>query len=435
MIRVFIKGQELRVSSPLIASDTIDYLEAAFHFQTSEWDGLEKWAHFSLGDLNYLIKLTDDQIHKSDHLNLSAGIWQVWLHGNEISDGTVTERITTNIASFTVEKSGVLNGEPLPISPPSFGETVYAEVQELERRVTKIEKEGGGGGTTTLEEVDPAKVIFSDGLLTTYELGKVKLENGIGTLVEPGGNLLDFFDVFMDEKVPETVEPSVSLTFSQAKAYEVGTTVTPSYSASLKPGSYTYGPETGVVASEWAITDTDGNSADTASGSFPELTVADGISYRITAKATYGTGAMPVTNTGNDYPDGQIEAGTKSATSGAITGYRNTFYGTLTAKSDITSDIVRGLTGKSGKTLANGNAFTVTIPVGALRVVFAYPATLRDVTSVKDVNGMNAEISSSFTKQTVNVEGANGYTAISYKVYTLDFANANDTANKFTVQI
>ena len=73
--------------------------------------------------------------------------------------------------------------------------------------------------------------------------------------------------------------------------------------------------------------------------------------------------------------------------------------------------------------------------MGALRVVIAYPATLQDVTSIKDVNGMGAEISSGFTKQTVNVEGAGGHKAIAYKVYTMDFAEANDTANTFDVII
>ena len=286
-----------------------------------------------------------------------------------------------------------------------------------------------------IDQVTPDKVIFPNGATTTYQIGKVTLENGMGTLVEPGGSLADFFNNFVDEKNPETTDPSVSITFSQAKAYEVGTKVTPSYSATLNPGSYTYGPETGVTASAWEVTDTAGNKKTTASGSFPQLQVTDGISYKITAKATHGAGSVPVTNTGSNYTDGQIPSGSKSATSGAITGYRNTFYGTLTAKSAPTSDIIRGLVGKSNKALSNGNSFTVTVPVGALRVVIAYPATLRDVTSIKDVNGMNAEIKSSFASSTLNVEGAGDYKAISYKIYILDFAEANNTANKFTVQI
>ena len=190
-----------------------------------------------------------------------------------------------------------------------------------------------------------------------------------------------------------------------------------------------------MTASSWEVTDTEDNTLTAASGSFPALTVADDTSYKITAKASYEAGAIPVTNLGNEHTAGQIKAGSKQATSLAITGYRNSFYGALAEKSELTSDIIRGLDGVSGAELSNGSSFEVEIPVGALRVVIAYPATLRDVSSIKDVNGMSAEISSSFTPQTVQVEGAAGYTAIDYKVYTLDFANANDTANTFTVTI
>ena len=290
-------------------------------------------------------------------------------------------------------------------------------------------------GTFVPKEVGADKIIFPDGLNTTYEIGKVKLENGMGTLVKPGGTLEDFFNAFVDEKNPTITQPSVSLSFPEAKSYEVGTYITPTYSASLNPGSYTYGPDTGITAVAWEVSDTAGHTSDSASSSFEELQIIDGISYKITATAAHGEGSIPRTNIGNDYLDGRITAGFKSATSSAATGYRRSFYGTTTDKNEVTSDVIRGLSGKSSKALANGNSFTVNIPVGAMRVVIAYPATLRDVTSVKDVNGMNAEIASSFIKQNVDVEGANNYDAISYKVYTLDFAKPNDVTNTFTVTI
>lgn len=291
-------------------------------------------------------------------------------------------------------------------------------------------------GDLTPDSMPAEGVIFDEDLLTTTAIGNIELDNGQAIIPAKGKTLKQVFEtIFVKESNPTITQPSVSLTFDQAKAYEVGTKVTPTYSASLTTGGYSYGPDTGIVPTSWEVTDTDDNSLNTASGSFPEIQVIDGTSYKVTAKATYEDGTVPLTNTGNKYADGQIKAGNKSATSAAITGYRNSFYGTLTSKSDITSDIVRALSGKSGKALSNGSSFTVTIPVGALRVVIAYPATLRDLTSVQDVNGMNAEIASSFTQQLVDVEGANNYTAIGYKVYVLDFANANDTANKFTVQI
>ena len=48
---------------------------------------------------------------------------------------------------------------------------------------------------------------------------------------------------------------------------------------------------------------------------------------------------------------------------------------------------------------------------------------------------MNAEIKTAFTKYTVDVEGANNYTAKSYKVYVMDFASANDVANTLKITL
>ena len=288
----------------------------------------------------------------------------------------------------------------------------------------------------TIDQVTPDMVVFPDGATTTYAIGKVSLVNGSGTLVEPGGTLADFFEKFVDEKTPTTTQPSVSLTFTEGKAHEVGGYITPTYSATLNPGKYTYGPDTGVVATSWEVSDNSGNSSENPIGSFSEVQVTDELNYTITAKVTHTAGTIPVTNTGNEYPSGKIEAGEKSATASvSMTGYRSSFYGAMTTKDEITSDIVRGLPVATDKALSNGNVFTIEIPVGAMRVVFAYPATLRDVSSVKDVNGLGAEIASSFKMELIDVEGANNYTAINYKVYVLDFAKANDAANTFTVTI
>lgn len=292
------------------------------------------------------------------------------------------------------------------------------------------------GTPFTPETIEADDVIFEEDLKTTTAIGNIQLENGQAVIPAKGKTLSQVWEsIFVKESNPEITQPSVSLTLSQTKACEVGTKVAISYNAILDPGSYSYGPETGITPTSWEVSDTADNSSTNSSGSFPEIQVIDDMSYSLTATANYGDGTVPLTNLGNEYAAGQIKAGSKSNTSGSITGYRNSFYGTFTEKSDLTSDVIRGLAGKSGKALTNGASFSVSVPVGALRVVIAYPDTLRDLTSVKDVNGMNAEIVSGFTKQTAAIEGANAYTAIDYKVYVMDFANANDTANKLTVTI
>lgn len=281
-------------------------------------------------------------------------------------------------------------------------------------------------------------VYFGKDLTLTANVGVQTIPaSGSLTLGTTGKNIKEVFDMlFASEKNPAITQPSVAVACSQMGNYEVGTTVTPQYSVTLNPGNYQYGPATGITATSYEVTDTKGGSADTASGSFTAFTVADGENYSISATVTYGDGAIPKTNLNNDYAAGQIKAGSKSGSKGTITGHRKTFYGTTTDKgAATTSAIIRGLSGKSNAALSNGSKFNVSVPVGALRVIIAYPATLRDVSSIADVNGMNAEIKSSFVKSTVEVEGANAYQAIEYKVFTLDFANANDTANTYAVTI
>jgi len=102
-----------------------------------------------------------------------------------------------------------------------------------------------------------------------------------------------------------------------------------------------------VTVNTWSITDTNGNSSTEPSGSFPKFTVADTTNYIITAKATHTDGSYPKTNIGNDYTEGQIKGGTKSATSAAITGYRKTFWGTLSEKTELSNETIRGLASSS----------------------------------------------------------------------------------------
>lgn len=132
--------QHLKIINEHVVADTIDYLEMKFTFQTDDWDGLEKWAHFAKNGAVYDIRLTDDCIRKEDHLNLSAGVWKVYLHGNEFADGKVIERITTCVENLRVYPTGTLDGEPFPEMPASVTEQILA-------RLSWLESGGGGGGS------------------------------------------------------------------------------------------------------------------------------------------------------------------------------------------------------------------------------------------------------------------------------------------------
>ena len=306
-----------------------------------------------------------------------------------------------------------------------------------------------GDGTTAWPDLqafyDPAEIqgnidadtlMFTKDLVFTQAFGKYAPDGSGSVTIPTETNDMSIQDLlesaFSEEKNPAITQPSTSVTLTGAGAKEVGTEFTPNWSVGFNAGNYQYGPATGVTATAYAVTDTNSGSASTQTGSFTQFTVGDSTNYRVSVTTTHTAGAVPKTNLGNDYAAGQIKAGTKTAQSSAVTGFRNEFYGTMTTKpGTMTSANIRGLTGK--KAQATGT-ISVSVPVGAMRVVIAVPES-KVVNSVLDVNGLNAQIFSSFTHTTVEVEGANSYTAMTYNVYYLDYATANDTANTYTVTI
>ena len=296
---------------------------------------------------------------------------------------------------------------------------------------TKEEIDRITGGKYTADDI-----LFTSDLVITADIGVHKIgSSGSKTLPTTGKSVKQVFDMLVaEEKNPTITQPSVSISFPLSGAKEVGTTITPSYTATLNSGSYQYGLETRVTATSWNITDTNKGSSSESSGNLPQFQVDDSTNYHITAVVEHTQGAVPVTNLGNEYEEGRIQASNKTGNSLSITGYRNTFYGTFTDKSELNSTNIRSLT-KTNKALSNGSIVDINIPLGAVRVIIAYPSSLRDVTSIVDVKGMNADITSSFTKELVKVEGAEGYNSIDYNVYYIDYANPNNTVNTYKVTI
>lgn len=131
--------QRLTLANTHVVADTIDYLEMKFFFKTNDWDGLEKWVHFANSERVYDIRLSEDGVKKEDHLNLTAGKWRVYLHGNRYENGQVIERITTDEAMIYVVATGTLEGEPFPEIPASVTERIFA-------RLARLETGGGSGG-------------------------------------------------------------------------------------------------------------------------------------------------------------------------------------------------------------------------------------------------------------------------------------------------
>lgn len=279
-------------------------------------------------------------------------------------------------------------------------------------------------------------VTMTDDFTATVDIGTFNVPaSGSGTIAAQGKTLKEFFTgLFAAAKDPTVSQPSVSISLAGAGAKEVGSEFTPSYTVNFNAGSYQYGPATGVTAT-YAVSDTASHIATEAKGSFEKFVVADATNYKVSVVATHTAGAAPKNNLGTPVDAKKIAAGTKSANSSSVTGYRNSFWGGVKSKDGTpTSAAIRGLAGKKNGAIAAGNTGDAAESVGDMRVIIAVPSP-RTITSIKDVNGLNAEAFSAFTHIVVKVEGANGFEAKDYNVYYKDNAEACNKANKwhFTV--
>lgn len=274
-------------------------------------------------------------------------------------------------------------------------------------------------------------VYFDKDLTITANVGVQHIDaTGSKTLATTGKNVKQVLDLlFAEEKNPSVTQPSVAITLTGAGAKEVGTSVTPSYSVTFNSGKYEFGPETGVTAT-YSVSDTDSHSATTATGSFAAFTVEPTTNYKVSVTATHTAGADPVSNLGNGRGDLKITAGTKTATSAAITGYRGWFQGyyngtqALADATTITSTQLRAFGVKNGtfNTAMNTNKMQ--------QMFFAAPAgTVKTLTVSNAVNGAPQTVK----KTTVSVEGANNYQAIDYDLYYVANATAESGDSKFTI--
>lgn len=281
---------------------------------------------------------------------------------------------------------------------------------------------------------DAGNVYFGKDITYTVGIGTLAKPSGSATFNAKGKSLEQVLSSLMAKEAnPSKTEPSVSFTTSTGLGtYEIGTKKDLSYGVALSAGSYTYGPATGITAQSWSVV-CDGVTKTTANGTF-ENVVAEASAKKMVATATYGDGAIPVTNLGNEYPAGKIVAGSKSKESSSYVGVRYMFWGPMTdAGAELSSANIRALAHKeagSKKTLSTFGA-----GAGAKKVVVAVPAGYK-ITKVLMPSALNADVTALFVKQGTQsqVEGANAYAAAAYDVYVYQPASI-DAGETYSVTI
>lgn len=276
-------------------------------------------------------------------------------------------------------------------------------------------------------------VYFDKDLTYTANIGvKTVPASGSGTIAAEGKNIKEVLaSILAEEKNPSTTQPAASVTAQNVGTFEIGTHKNISYTAKLSAGSYTYGPNTGIVAGTVTAT-CDGKTLTGATGTF-EGVVAEATEKKVSVSIEHAAGAIPKTNLGNAYEAGKIVAGTKTATSSALKGVRYMFWGPMTSDAELNSANVRALAHKQAQ--GTGTLGTFGAGAGAKKVIVAVPAG-RKITKVLMPSALNADVTALFVKQsaTVNVEGAEGYTAAAYDIYVYQPASI-DAGETYSVTI
>ena len=313
---------------------------------------------------------------------------------------------------------------------------------------------------------DATTVKTTENITCTVAVGNLKKGQVISKDTDLQALLLSMLS---QDAFPTKADPEASCTLTSAGAKEVGSEFTPSWSCKLSNvGKYTANgvdQASGVTETGYSVTDSNGKSATTNSGTFDAFTVGDTTSYKVTAVVSHSAGNVPTTYLGKTEMevDGvmkqtstvQIAEGSKTANSSSVTGYRPWFtyigsdMGTINAawirEKCVNQGSAKSIDVTKIKTY-NTTKKGTTIPAGTKRVVIALPDGKIDGTAlannpytktlkgVTDIDGMGLPILDKFSTQSVAIEGLNSYAAMTYNVYVFENANGVDaTTFGFTI--
>ena len=388
----------------------------------------------------------------------NANVFQVELGEGELDDIAAIE------AQVAAESASKQDGD-VAIVKALIAEGKYSYTSYVYDKALDVEGEDSTFGWSAMDgNYSASNVFLKKGITLSGDYGQDSRKDKItsignyriGDTIAAGTSLESVFMNMLSKRLQPSATPTApaaSITLymdgstkkTTAGAVEVGTTVNPYYVASLSAGSYTYGPATGITASSYVVNSTgrktvDGateetveDSASAASGAFNSFVVDDNTNYSVSVSIEHNEGAPAVDNLGDlANPEVKIPSGTKTKTSGSVTGYRAWFCGykngdnALANASAITGEEVRAL-----GNAANGSWLGSMDVAQMKQMFFAAPAGKGYKPVIKD-----ASTTAPQTVQgpiTVSVEGKDGFTAIDYDVWYV--ANASAASGSATLNI
>lgn len=240
-----------------------------------------------------------------------------------------------------------------------------------------------------------------------------------GAVIKEGTSIDELLAMITQKSVPATyVAPTITLSRVSGSAtgsQEVGTNISVALKSSFtqnEAGALTAHDilKNDVVVFEGDVTNPLEHTVD--SFALGEETVT------FKSQASYEAGVVKNDNLGNPSPDNAITAGSIKSSGISFTGQRAYFYGTGVGElPELNSANIRALNNKKLNAKAN-TVFEIPVAIGQQYVIFAYPSTLREVNQVMYVETNDTGMAPNFNHTLVEVEGANGFTAAEYRVYT-----------------
>ena len=388
----------------------------------------------------------------------SANVFQVELGENDVDDIAAIE-------AKVVEENAEKQDGDVAIVKAAIADGKYSYTSYVYESALDVEGEGSTFGWSAMDgNYSASNVFLKKGITLSGDYGQDSRKDKItsignyriGDTIAAGTSLESvFMNMFSKRLQPNATPtaPAASITLyidgstkaTTAGAVEVGTTINPYYVASLSAGSYTYGPATGVVASSYSVSsagrktvdgatsETVEDSATASSGAFDSFVVDDDTSYKISVSIPHNEGVVAHDNLGeNSNPEVKIAEGTKTATSGTVSGYRAWFCGykngdnALADATAITGEQVRALgTSKNGSWVSS-------MEVSKMKqMFFAAPAGKGYKPVIKDASTTAPQTVEG--PITVAVEGKDGFAAINYDVWYV--ANASAASGSATLNI
>ena len=387
----------------------------------------------------------------------AAKVFQVELAEGDVDDIAAIE------AQVALENAEKQDGD-VAIVKALIANGKYSYTSYVYESALDVEGNASCGWTAMDGNYSASNVFLKDQITLAGDYGKDSAKHSIttignfkiGDVIPAGTSLQEMFMNMLSQRLQPAnpTNPSTSITLyidgatkkTTAGAVEVGTTINPSYTVGFNKGSYTYGPtDTGVTVNSYSVTSTgrktvDGatettveDSATTATGAFTSFVVDDDTSYKLSVSTSHTGGVVALDNLGSaSNPVKQIAEGTKTNTSGTVSGYRAWFCGykngtnALADASAITGAQVRAL-----GNAANGSWLGSMNVAQMKQMFFAAPAGKGYKPVIKD-----ASTTAPQTVQgpiTVSVEGKDGFAAIDYDVWYV--ANASAASGSATLNI